>query len=255
VIETNLRASRTFPFISKVTSINFMELFVDALFAQDIPEIEIPPIPFTAIKAPQFSFSRLTNADPVLSVEMSSTGEVACFGEDVEEAYLKTKLAAGESIPRKGIFLSLCGEEKHAALEQSLPHLQKLAIPLYATSETWQFLHEHDITATLVHNPNEDGQPNVQDLFANQQIDLAVVIVAGRLQKDFDEYYQMRRLAIDCNIQLITKIKQLRLFLNALVSKNLDTLPIKAWDEYRIMSKEEDAISITEEEPLVSTQV
>jgi carbamoyl-phosphate synthase large subunit len=239
VIETNLRASRTFPFISKVTGVNFMELFVDALFTQDIPEIEMPPIPFIAIKAPQFSFSRLTNADPVLSVEMSSTGEVACFGEDIEEAYLKARLAAGESIPGKGILLSLCGAEKHAALEQSLPHLQKLGIPLYATGETWQFLHEHGIAATPVHYPHEDGQPNVRDLFTNKQIDLAVVIVAGRLQKDFDEYYQMRRMAIDCNIQLITKIKQLRLFLSALVSKNLDTLPIKAWDEYRIVSQQE----------------
>jgi carbamoyl-phosphate synthase large subunit len=256
VIETNLRASRTFPFISKVTGVNFMELFVDALFAENIPEVAISPIPFTAIKAPQFSFSRLTNADPTLSVEMASTGEVACFGEDVEEAYLKAKLAAGENIPGKGIFLSLCGEEKHAALEKNLPHLQKLGVALYATNETWQFLYEHDIAATLVHNPNENEaeEPNVRDLFRNQQIDLAVVIVAGRLQKDFDEYYQMRRLAIDCNIQLITKIKQLRLFLSALVSKNLTTLPIKAWDEYETMSKQEEAIDITEE-TLLPTQV
>jgi carbamoyl-phosphate synthase large subunit len=255
VIETNLRASRTFPFISKVTGINFMELFVDTLFTPDIPEVAMPPIPFTAIKAPQFSFSRLTNADPVLSVEMSSTGEIACFGEDAEEAYLKARLAAGEKIPSKGIFLSLCGEEKHTALEESLPHLKKLGVPLYATDETWQFLQEHGIDATPVYHPCEDREPDVRDLFPDHQIDLAVVIVAGRLQKDFDEYYQMRRLAIDYNIQLITKIKQLRLFLRALVSKNLDTLPIKAWDEYRIVSEREDVSDLTEEESLLSTRV
>ena len=107
VIEANLRASRTFPFISKVMGVNMIELFVNALFEEHIPVVTMPDIAFTAVKAPQFSFARLTGADPALRVEMASTGEVACFGDDVEEAYLKAILATGGRIPKKGIFISL----------------------------------------------------------------------------------------------------------------------------------------------------
>ncbi len=132
VIEANLRASRTFPFISKVTGVNFIELFVDALF-DDIPAVSIPPLTFTAVKAPQFSFSRLTGADPVLGVEMASTGEVACFGEDLEEAYLKAILATGGKIPQKGIFISLGGDDKKARFLEGARLLATLGVPLYAT--------------------------------------------------------------------------------------------------------------------------
>ncbi|GCF06673.1 carbamoyl-phosphate synthase (glutamine-hydrolyzing) large subunit [Dictyobacter arantiisoli] len=234
VIETNLRASRTFPFISKVTDINFMDLFIDTLFSQEeIAEISVPKPAFVALKAPQFSFSRLTGADPVLSVEMSSTGEVACFGNDIEEAYLQAMLASGGTLPQKGIFISLHGEEKHMALIPSLPYLQASGLPLYAPQETWQFLQERQIAATLLHNePQAEGE-SIEQAFRAQKIDLAIVIVAGRLQRDFDQNYDMRRLAIDCNIHLITRIKQMRLFLKAMVEKKLDTLPIQAWDEYR----------------------
>lgn len=248
VIETNLRASRTFPFISKVTGINFMELFVDALFEDEIPEVKIPMIPFTAIKAAQFSFARLTNADPRLGVEMASTGEVACFGEDLEEAYLKAMIATGYKVPQKGIFINLCGDDKQAAFEESLPHLQALDLPLYATEETWHFLSQRGIAATLLHSPGELAEPTVEDSFRNQQIDLAIIIVAGRLHQDFDTYYTMRRLAVDCNIPLITKIKQARLFLRALANKDLAMIPIKAWDEYQVEYQTETTES---ERPLV----
>jgi len=119
VIYVNLRASRPFPFLSKVTGVNFIELFVDALFSEDIAAVQAPRPAFTAVKAPQFSFSRLTGADPILRVEMSSTGEVACFGEDLEEAYLKAILATGGKIPRKGIFISLGGDEKKVKFVES----------------------------------------------------------------------------------------------------------------------------------------
>ncbi|GER87002.1 carbamoyl-phosphate synthase (glutamine-hydrolyzing) [Dictyobacter vulcani] len=229
VIETNVRASRTFPFIAKVTDINLMELFVDALFQQgDIAEIQVPAPSFVALKAPQFSFSRLAGADPVLGVEMASTGEVACFGQDLEEAYLKAMLASGGTVPRKGILLSLHGEEKLSALQESLPHLKALQLPLYATQESWNYLQEQQIDAILLAEDNGE----IEAAFRQQRIDLAVVIVAGRLQRDFDQNYHLRRLAIDCNIHLITKLKQLRLFLRALASQDPDTLPIKAWDEY-----------------------
>ncbi|GCE17775.1 hypothetical protein [Dictyobacter kobayashii] len=162
---------------------------------------------------------------------------------------MKAMLASGGTLPRKGIFLSLRGEEKHAALLASLPDLQVLDVPLYATAETWQFLHEQQIAATLLHE--EDGE--VEDAFRQQRIDLAVVIVAGRLQRDFDQNYVLRRLAIDCNIHLITKIKQMRIFLHALASKELAGLPIKAWDEYQHNQPTEELI--ISPETLLSTQV
>jgi carbamoyl-phosphate synthase large subunit len=242
VIETNLRASRTFPFISKVTGVNLMELFVDALFVPEIASVPIAPPSFVAVKAPQFSFSRLTGADPVLGVEMASTGEVACFGESVEEAYLKARLATGGQIPRRGIFLSLSGEEKHTALVESLPSLQKLNVPLYATEETWTFLSEQGIEATLL----DYASAQVERCFRDGKIDLAIIVVAGRLQKEFDEHYAMRRLAVDGNIPLITKIKQMRIFLSALVAADLATLPIKAWDEYSLeQTTEEDCTEVS----------
>ncbi len=238
VIETNLRASRTFPFISKVTGIDFIDMFIRTLFEADIPVETSATLNFVAIKAPQFSFSRLSHADPVLGVEMSSTGEVACFGEDVEEAYLKAIIATGGRVPHKGIFVSMSGEEKHAALEPSLSQLQALNVPLYATKDTWQFLREHGLEATLLHGVEEQEEPNVKSAFYKQEVDLAIIVVAGRLQKDFDENYIMRRLAIDSNIYLITKIKQMRPFINALVKKDLATIPIKAWDEYQVKGQQ-----------------
>jgi carbamoyl-phosphate synthase large subunit len=233
VIETNLRASRTFPFIAKVTGINLMELFVDALFTPEVMPVEMPKIPFVAVKAPQFSFNRLDGADPVLSVEMASTGEVACFGEDVEEAYLKARIATGNKVPRQGIFIGMNGEEKHEALVESLPHLQKLGLPLFAIEGTWEFLRTHGVEATLLHYSPEQGEATVEGYFRAGKIDLAIVAVAGRLQQEGDEFAVIRRLAIDCNIPLITKIKQTRLTLKALAEKDLATLPVKAWDEYR----------------------
>ncbi|GHO89339.1 carbamoyl-phosphate synthase (glutamine-hydrolyzing) large subunit [Dictyobacter formicarum] len=233
VIEVNLRASRTFPFISKVTGVNFIELFVDALFQENIPVVELPQLNFTAVKAPQFSFSRLTGADPVLRVEMASTGEVACFGEDVEEAYLKAIIATGGSIPKKGIFISLGGDEKKAKFLESAKLLSTLGVPLYATEKTSAFLREHDVETTMLYKIHEEKAPNVLTYFADNKIDLAINIVEGHINKEVDDDYAMRRYAVDHNIQLFTKIKQARLFTKALVEKDLATIPIKAWDEYQ----------------------
>ncbi|GCE02992.1 carbamoyl-phosphate synthase (glutamine-hydrolyzing) large subunit [Dictyobacter aurantiacus] len=233
VIEVNLRASRTFPFISKVTGVNFIELFVDALFQENIPVVELPRINFTAVKAPQFSFSRLTGADPVLRVEMASTGEVACFGDDIEEAYLKAIIATGGSIPRKGIFISLGGDEKKAKFLESAKLLSTLGVPLYATEKTSAFLREHGVETTMLYKIHEEKAPNVLTYFADNKIDLAINIVEGHINKELDDDYAMRRYAVDHNIQLFTKIKQARLFAKALVEQDLATIPIKAWDEYQ----------------------
>ena len=233
VIEANLRASRTFPFISKVTGVNFIELFVDALFAEkELPFVTIPPLNFTAVKAPQFSFSRLSGADPSLGVEMASTGEVACFGEDLEEAYLKAILATGGSIPKKGIFISLGGEDKKARFLESARQLSTLGIPLYATEKTCAFLRAHAIEATMLYKIHEQRSPNVLTYFRDNKIDLAINIVDRHTKKEVDDDYAMRRYAIDHNIPLFTKIKQARLFIKAIVEKDLNTIPIKSWNEY-----------------------
>jgi carbamoyl-phosphate synthase large subunit len=232
VIEVNLRASRTFPFISKVTGINFIELFVDALFTERIPEVAMPVLTYTAVKAPQFSFSRLSGADPVLRVEMASTGEVACFGDDLEEAYLKAILATGGHIPHKGIFISLGGDDKKQTFLESAYLLATLNIPLYATEKTWAFLQKHGIEATKLYKIHEQRSPNVLTYFRDAKIDLAINVVDRHIKKEVDDDYAMRRYAIDYNIPLFTKIKQARLFIKAIVEKDVETLPIKSWSEY-----------------------
>ena len=232
VIEVNLRASRTFPFISKVTGVNFIELFVDALFHEDIPPVKVPRPAFTAVKAPQFSFSRLTGADPILRVEMSSTGEVACFGDDLEEAYLKAILATGGKIPRKGIFISLGGDEKKVKFLESARLLATLGIPLYATEKTCAFFRAHGIEATMLYKIHEQHYPNVLDHFRDHKIDLAINIVDSYVKKEVDDDYAMRRYAVDHNIPLFTKIKQARLLAKALVEKDVESLPVKGWSEY-----------------------
>lgn len=232
VIEVNLRASRTFPFISKVTGVNLIEIFVDALFEREVPAVTMPTLHFTAVKAPQFSFSRLTGADPALRVEMASTGEVACFGEDVEEAYLKAILATGGGIPKKGIFISLGGDDKKARFLESAKLLGTLGIPLYATEKTCEFLHAHGVNVTMLYKIHERRSPNVLSYFRDNKIDLAINIVDAHVKKELDDDYAMRRYAVDHNIPLFTKIKQARLFVRAIMQKDIDTMPIRAWNEY-----------------------
>jgi len=232
VIEANLRASRTFPFISKVIGVNFMTLFVDALFEENIPAIPILPPNFVAVKAPQFSFSRLSGADPVLGVEMASTGEVACFGDDIEEAYLKAIIATGGSIPSKGVFISLGGQDKKLKFLEGAKQLHALGIPLYATEKTCEFLQQHGIDATMLYKIHEQREPNVLTYFCDNRIDLAINIVDGYIKKELDDDYAMRRYAVDHNIPLFTKVKQARLFVKAIVEKDLATMPVKSWNEY-----------------------
>jgi len=232
VIETNLRASRTFPFISKVTGVNFIELFIDALFKENIPTVVIPALNFTAVKAPQFSFARLAGADPLLRVEMASTGEVACFGEDVEEAYLKAIIATGGHIPTRGIFISLGGDEKKAKFLGSARRLAALGIPLYATEKTAAFLQARGVATTLLYKIHEQREPNILTVFREGKIDLVFNIVDEQMRQELADSYVIRRFTVDLNIPLFTKIKQARLFTRAITEKSLETLPIKAWREY-----------------------
>jgi len=232
VIEANLRASRTFPFISKVTGVNMIALFVDALFCEDIPALSVPEPTFVAVKAPQFSFSRLTGADPVLHVEMASTGEVACFGEDLEEAYLKAILATGGHIPQKGIFISLGGDDKKRRFLESARLLATLGLPMYATEKTSRFLREHGIETTMLYKLHEQKEPNILTYFRDHKVDLAINVVDSTIMQEEDDGYAMRRYAIDHNIPLFTKIKQARLFTQAIIEKDLASIPIKSWSDY-----------------------
>ncbi len=257
VIEINLRASRTFPFISKVTGIDFIGLAVKGFFstpvilseAKDLPrhsglariakdsspiqaQNDIARIPFVAVKVPQFSFQRITGADPILRVEMASTGEVACFGEDVEEAFLKGELSVGGKIPKLGIFLSLGGEGNKADFLPHAKQLAKLHLPIYATEKTAKFLNSQEVSAKPLYKLHEHASPNVLDYFQNGKIDLAINIADPHIKRHIDDDYAIRRAAVDHNIQLYTNLNKAELFIKAIATKKLDDLLIKSWGEY-----------------------
>ncbi|MDP2637519.1 MAG: carbamoyl-phosphate synthase large subunit [Candidatus Levybacteria bacterium] len=233
VIEINLRSSRTFPFISKVTGIDLIKLTVDAIFNKDIFPTTTPTMNFSAVKVSQFSFARLTGADPILHVEMGSTGEVACFGDNVEEAFLKGQIAVGERIPKKGIFISLGGEENKVRFLDSAKLLTSLNLPIYATEKTAAFLNKNGITTKALYKIHESKSPNALVYFQNDKIDLAINIVDSHIKKDIDDDYAMRRFAIDQNIPLFTNLQKADLFVKAITSCKTDDLSIKSWNEYK----------------------
>lgn len=232
IIEINLRASRTFPFIAKVTNINLIEIFVDALFTPNIKNTPYHPNGHYAVKVAQFSFTRLIGADPVLGVEMASTGEVACFGKDIEEAYLKGMLATGGKIPQKGVFVSLGGDQKKKDLLDSCKKLASLGLSIYASEKTAAFLTENGLKATMLYKIHEKKSPNILDHFQSNKIDLVINIVDKDIRKDFNDDFEIRRAASDNNIALVTKAKTAELLTNALYSKGLKGLEIKSWSEY-----------------------
>lgn len=233
IIEINIRASRTFPFIAKVTGINLIQLFVDALFNTSINEVHTPKLTFAAVKVAQFSFARLTGADPTLGVEMASTGEVACFGKDVEEAFLKGILATGGSLPQKGIFISIGGDEKKRDFLPTAKLLAKLNLPLYATEHTAQLLKENGIKTKMLYKIHEAKSPNILDYFQKHKVDLAINIVERNMEQDVRDDFAMRRAAVDNNITIFTKIKKVNMLASALVTKKHTDLAIKSWKEYK----------------------
>ncbi len=235
VIEINVRSSRTFPFISKASGVNFMEHSVDAFFGKSKEEkvIDFMKYNFVAVKVAQFSFSRLTGADPVLDVEMTSTGEVACFGDTVEEAFLKAELSVGEKIPKKGIFISLGGDENKIKFLDTIPYLKTLDIPIYATEKTANFLIQNGLKIKTLYKIHEGKSPNILENFQKGVIDLAININDIYMQKHINDDYSIRRSAIDHNITLFTNLKKAELFIKAVSELSLDDLQIKSWDEYK----------------------
>lgn len=232
IIETNLRASRTFPFIAKVTGINLISLFVDALFAKKVKAVQMKPLNFTAVKVAQFSFARLLGAHPQLGVEMASTGEVACFGRDVKEAYLKGVLATGGKIPEKGVFVSLGGDQKKKDFLESAKLLNKLKLPIFATEKTSKFLERNGVRTKMLYKIHENKSPNVLTHFQTGKIDLVINVVDTHLKKDLNDDYFIRRAAVDSNILVFTKLKKTNLFVQSLVEKGLKKLAIKPWSSY-----------------------
>ncbi len=232
IIEVNLRASRTFPFIAKVMGVNMIELFVKCLFDKSVAIKKIPKINYTAVKVAQFSFTRLIGSHPRLGVEMASTGEVACFGRDLEEAFLKGILSTGGKIPVHGIFISLGGEDKKKSFLKNLDLLKLTNLPIYATYNTAEFLNSNGVKAKKLYKLHENKSPNILDYFHKNKIDLVINIVDKNIKRDINDDFAIRRRAADTNIFLLTKIKKAELFLKAITTKKFEDLEIKPWSEY-----------------------
>jgi carbamoyl-phosphate synthase large subunit len=233
VIECNLRASRSFPFVSKVSRVNFVELAVEAMLGRTPKNVKSTlDLNYVGVKAPQFSFSRLRGADPTLGVEMASTGEVACLGEDVHEAFLKSILSAGFTLPEKGILLSIGNRaDKHKFLHAA-EKLRDLNLAIYATEQTSAFLGNHGIANTLLHKVHERRRPNIRDFVAERRIDFVISIPDPERKAAFDSDYLLRRLAVDYSIPLLTNLQVADLFVHALAAKKPADLLVKHWAEY-----------------------
>ena len=238
VIECNLRASRSFPFVSKVLKRNFIEtatrIMLDAPYQK--PDKSAFDIDRMGVKASQFSFARLQNADPVLGVDMSSTGEVGCIGDTFEEALLNSLIATGYKIPSKdkGIMLSSGGAKEKASLLDAAQALVKNGYTIYATAGTAKFLNENNVKATAVGWPDEDHKdlPNVMQMIADHKFDLIVNIPKNHTKRELTNGYRIRRGAIDHNIPLITNARLASAFIEAFCTMSQDQLQIKSWQEY-----------------------
>ena len=236
VIECNLRASRSFPFVSKVLKINFIELATKAMIGEpfEIPNKSAFDLDYVGIKASQFSFARLLKADPVLGVDMASTGEVGCLGDDTNEAILKSMLSVGYRVPQKNILLSTGDAKQKAELLDAAKTLAEKGYNLYATGGSWKYLVENNIPATRVYWPTEPSmEPQAMDMLTNKQIDMVVNIPKNLTKEELENGYKVRRAAVDFNIPLITNARLASAFINAFCNVPLDKIQIKSWDEYR----------------------
>ncbi len=235
VIECNLRSSRSFPFVSKVSKINFIEMATKVMLGQEVqePAKSIYNLDYVGIKASQFSFSRLQGADPVLGVDMSSTGEVGCIGADTSEAILKSMLSVGHKIPNKTILLSTGDTKQKTDMLDAAIKLHEKGYTIYATGGTHQFLTDNGIPAIKVYWPSEaDKQPQALEMLHKKQIDMVVNIPKNLSSTELSNGYKIRRAAIDLNVPLLTNARLASTFINAFTSMNLDDIEIKAWNEY-----------------------
>ncbi len=235
VIECNLRASRSFPFVSKVLKINFIELATRIMLGLHVekPEKNLFDLDYVGIKASQFSFNRLQNADPVLGVDMASTGEVGCIGSDTSCAVLKSMLSVGYRIPEKGILLSTGDARQKADMLEAAHQLFEKGYKIYATGGTSRFLSENGIENTRVYWPSEEGTPRALELLHSHDIDMVVNIPKNLTQGELTNGYKIRRAAIDLNIPLLTNVRLATSFINAFCTMGMEDIQIKSWKEYK----------------------
>jgi len=233
VIECNLRASRSFPFVSKVTKYNFIDMATKAMLGIDIKgKYNTIDLDYVGVKAPQFSFSRLHGADPVLSVEMASTGEVACIGNDLNEAFLKSLLSVGFIIPKSNVLLSTGPIKSKAYLLESVKKLAETSFKLYATEGTAKFLDESGLKTTILHWPLDKKEPNALTYIQDRKIDLVINIPKSLEEEELTNDYLIRRKAVDFNIPLLTNAQITKLFIESIYKKKMEELEIKSWEEY-----------------------
>ncbi|MCR5077003.1 MAG: carbamoyl-phosphate synthase (glutamine-hydrolyzing) large subunit [Prevotella sp.] len=235
VIECNLRASRSFPFVSKVLKLNLIDLATKVMLGVPVekPKKNLFDLDYVGIKASQFSFNRLQKADPVLGVDMSSTGEVGCLGDDTSTALLKSMLSVGHRIPQKTVLLSTGGAKQKAEMLDAARMLRQHGYELFATGGTSRYLEENGIENTLVYWPSDEGrQPQALELLHEKKIDMVVNIPKDLTPRELTNGYKIRRAAIDLNVPLITNSRLASAFISAFCNVRLDEIDIKAWGEY-----------------------
>ena len=235
VIECNLRASRSFPFVSKVLKLNFIELATRIMLGETVerPGKNEFDLDYVGIKASQFSFARLQKADPVLGVDMASTGEVGCIGDDYYEAVLKSMLSVGMQIPKKNVLISSGTLRSKVDMLDACRLLCEKGYTIYATEGTHKFLSDNHIPSIHVYQPSENGKPNALDMIRNKQIDLVVNIPKNLTEGELSNGYKIRRGAIDFNIPLFTNARLASAFIQAFCYLDMNKIPVKSWDEYR----------------------
>ena len=235
VIECNLRASRSFPFVSKVLKLNLIDLATKVMLGLPVerPHKNLFDLDYVGIKASQFSFNRLQKADPVLGVDMSSTGEVGCIGDNTNTALLKSMLSVGHRIPKKTVLLSTGGAKQKAEMLDAARMLIDHGYELYATGGTSRYLSDNGIANILVHWPSDEGQPQALDLLHQHKIDMVVNIPKDLTSHELTNGYKIRRAAIDLNIPLITNSRLASAFITAFCTVPVDSIGIKSWSEYK----------------------
>jgi carbamoyl-phosphate synthase large subunit len=236
VIECNLRASRSFPFVSKVLKTNLIDIATQVMLDKkpEKPNKSIFDLDYIGVKAPQFSFSRLQKADPILGVDMSSTGEVGCIGENFYEAILKSMLSVGYTIPEKNILLSTGPARSKVELLDPCKLLTRKGYNLFATKGTAEYLKNNGVEATVLYWPDEKKKPNTIDYLQEKKIDLVINIPKDLTSTELSNDYTIRRSAVDFNIPLITNARLASAFITAFCRINIEDITIKEWSEYKI---------------------
>lgn len=234
VIECNLRSSRSFPFCSKVFKKNFIDIATRAILGENIPNIDNSSLDldYVGVKTPQFSFSRLKGADPVTHVEMASTGEVGCLGDDIHEAFLKSFISTGMDFPKKTVLISISGDENRYEMLKSVEKIHSMKFKIYATENTSRFYRKYGIPIELLYKIHENKRPNVKDYLISKKIDLIISMPKSYADIGKGDTYVIRRAAVDHSIPLINNVQVAKLFIDAIFEKKPQDLLIKSWDEY-----------------------